>query len=97
AAHQGLARSIAKRAKCGVEIQSLSMIGDARSVILDAAKETGADLIVMGTHDRHGLERLFLGSTAEAIIRTSPIPVLTVRATPVESSKAVGSPPVKEA
>lgn len=37
------------------------------------------DLIVMGTHGRSGLERYLLGSVTEKIVRTSPVPVLTVR------------------
>lgn len=37
------------------------------------------DLIVMGTHGRSGIERYLLGSVTEKIVRTSPVPVLTVR------------------
>ncbi len=47
--------------------------------ILAAAKETGADMIVMGTHGRHGLPHAVLGSVAEKVVRISPVPVLTVR------------------
>ena len=46
--------------------------------IVDHAEEVGADLIAMGTHGRTGLERLLLGSVAERVVRTSPVPVLTV-------------------
>ena len=45
--------------------------------ILDAITSTGADLVVMGTHGRRGVSRVFLGSVAEKIVRHSPIPVLT--------------------
>jgi nucleotide-binding universal stress UspA family protein len=48
--------------------------------ILGAAEEEHADVIVMGTHGRHGLPHALLGSVAEKIVRMSPIPVLTVRA-----------------
>ncbi|MBI3660329.1 universal stress protein [Candidatus Acetothermia bacterium] len=36
-------------------------------------------IIVMGIHGRSGLDRILLGSVAEAVVRTSPVPVLTVR------------------
>lgn len=43
------------------------------------ARESKADLIVMGTHGRSGVSRLMLGSVAERVLRESAIPVLTVR------------------
>jgi len=43
------------------------------------AKETAAALIVVGTHGHRGWNRLLLGSTAEAVVREAPCPVLTVR------------------
>ena len=59
--------------------QTLVRVGDARDVILRTAEELTADLIVMGTHGRRGISRALLGSVAEMIVRTSPVPVLTVR------------------
>jgi universal stress protein A len=53
--------------------------GDARDAILAAARVVSADLIVMGTHGRRGIPRVLLGSVAEAVLRRSPCPVLTVR------------------
>lgn len=47
--------------------------------IIDEARKWSADLIVMGTHGRRGLNHLLMGSDAEAVIRTSPVPVLTIR------------------
>ncbi|MEJ8826983.1 universal stress protein [Variovorax humicola] len=44
------------------------------------AASWGADLIVIGTHGRRGLQRAMLGSSAEQILRISPVPVLLVRA-----------------
>ena len=57
----------------------LIRVGDPRDVILQTAEEIKADLIVMGTHGRRGISRALLGSVAEMIVRTSPVPVLTVR------------------
>ncbi|MFZ0694096.1 MAG: universal stress protein [Alphaproteobacteria bacterium] len=47
--------------------------------IVQATKDLGADLIVIGTHGRTGLAHLMLGSVAERVLRTSNIPVLSVR------------------
>jgi len=55
------------------------MEGDAVGAILAAARETHADLVVMGTHGRTGLRRLLMGSVAEQVVRRAPCPVLTVR------------------
>lgn len=48
--------------------------------ILDAIETTKPDLVVLGTHGRHGLGRALLGSVAEKVVRSSMSPVLTVRA-----------------
>lgn len=53
--------------------------GSPKSEILIAAKEIGADLIVMGTQGRRGMARVLLGSVAEHVVRNSEIPVLTIR------------------
>lgn len=46
--------------------------------VVDEALRTKAELIVMGTHGRRGLKRLLMGSSAEAVLRDSPVPVLLV-------------------
>ena len=43
------------------------------------AAENPCDLVVMGTHGRSGMDRLLLGSVAERVVRSSSVPVLTVR------------------
>ena len=53
--------------------------GDPTEQILELASAGGADLIVMGTHGRVGRLHSLLGSVAEAVVRNSPCPVLTVR------------------
>jgi nucleotide-binding universal stress UspA family protein len=54
--------------------------GDPAREIVAHADETACSLIVVGTHGRKRLARLLLGSVAEAVVRSSPVPVLTVRA-----------------
>jgi nucleotide-binding universal stress UspA family protein len=51
----------------------------AKDAILDLAAELEADLILVGTHGRKGLNRLLMGSVAEAIVRSAHCPVLVVR------------------
>lgn len=68
-----------ERAASGVLLGHELRQGAAWVEIVEAAKERGADLIVMGTHGRGGLSHLLLGSVAERVVRSSPIPVLTVR------------------
>lgn len=62
----------------GVDATGASSQGAADDEIVKRAKEEGADLIVMGTHGRRGLRRLFMGSVAERVVRLAPCPVLTV-------------------
>jgi nucleotide-binding universal stress UspA family protein len=49
-------------------------------VIVETASNIDSDLVVVGTHGRRGLSHLLLGSVAERVVQTSPVPVLTVRA-----------------
>jgi len=58
--------------------KSLLRAGVPWEQVLASATQTKADLIVMGTHGRRGLERALLGSVAEKVVRMSPVPVLTV-------------------
>ncbi|WP_373567967.1 universal stress protein [Haloarcula sp. NS06] len=46
---------------------------------VDAVTEVPADLVVMGTHGRTGLDHYLIGSVAETVVRESPVPVLTVQ------------------
>ena len=47
--------------------------------IVKKADECGADLIIMGTHGRKGMDHLLFGSTAERVVRNANCPVMTVR------------------
>jgi nucleotide-binding universal stress UspA family protein len=53
--------------------------GTATEEINNFAKETNVSLIVVGTHGRGALARMLLGSTAESLVRSASVPVLTVR------------------
>ncbi len=68
----------ARRAK-GVELTAVLRSGVPWEEIDAVAKTSGADLIVIGTHGRRGLSRALLGSVAENVIRTTTLPVLTIK------------------
>jgi universal stress protein A len=66
----------------GFEVESILRFGNPYEEIVNAAKELGADLIVIGSHGSTGLGRLLLGSTAERVLRYAPCAVLVVKDTP---------------
>lgn len=53
--------------------------GKPAAEIVDEAVKTGADIVVMATHNRRGLDRFLLGSVTRRVVRRSPVPVLVVR------------------
>lgn len=61
-----------------LKIDSLVCIGDPRDGIIKEAVANDASMIVLGTHGRGGLYHSLMGSTAEYVVRHSPLPVLVV-------------------
>ncbi len=70
----------------GVEVRSEVVVGYAAEEIVALATAENADLIVMGTHGRTGIDRVLFGSVAEKIVKTSPMPVLTIKPTVAEAN-----------
>lgn len=62
-----------------VKAKSLLLKGNAHEQIVKAGKSKKADIIVIGTHGRTGLSKLFLGSVAGRVVSSATCPVLTVR------------------
>ena len=62
-----------------LSVTSSVRIGRPWSEVVEAAKECAADLLIVATHGRTGLQHVLLGSVAEKIIRHAPCPVLVVR------------------
>ncbi len=54
------------------------VLGDASEEILSYINREKIDLVILGTHGRKGLEKLFFGSVAEKVVKTSPVPVLSI-------------------
>lgn len=74
--------ALASRAKKpGVRAQILLAEGVPHEQIIRTARAKRADLVVMGTHGRSGLAKLFLGSVAGRVVSAAPCPVMTVRST----------------
>jgi hypothetical protein len=65
--------------KEGVAVQAFVMSGKPADAVIETAKEHGADLIVLGSHGRTGLEKLLMGSVTERVIVLSPCAVLVVK------------------
>ena len=79
-----LARARASAQAAGVQVDTELRETTASRVaetIVQATRDAGCDLIVMGTHGRRGLQHLMLGSDAEAVAKSSPVPVMLVRGT----------------
>jgi nucleotide-binding universal stress UspA family protein len=68
-----------KARAAGATVTTSIRTGDVTCGISAAIDATKPDIVVMGTHGRRGLEKLFLGSVTEYFVRRLPIPVLTVR------------------
>ncbi len=62
-----------------VEIEKSIRHGRPFLEIIQAARDENADLIVIATHGRGGLEHVLFGSTAEKVVRKAPCPVLSIR------------------
>jgi universal stress protein A len=65
-------------------VETAVEVGDIREKIIDRASDWGADLIVVGSHGRSGIQRFLLGSVAEFVARNAHCSVEIVR-TPVRS------------
>jgi len=79
AAEKQLDRLVAKAREAGVRVEGLLRTGVAHDQIVRVARARGAGLLVIGTHGRTGLARLFLGSVASRVLALATCPVLTVR------------------
>jgi universal stress protein A len=75
-----LAKLGRKAEKLHVPFRSEAVIGSIDTEIHKALKRTKADFVVMGTHGRRGLERWILGSEADRMLRSCPVPLLTISA-----------------
>ena len=79
--HEVLEKAAARARRARLQAKTVlvdNFTGRVAEAIVEQAKRWRADLIVMGTHGRRGVNRLLLGSNAELVIRNSTVPVLLV-------------------
>jgi nucleotide-binding universal stress UspA family protein len=62
-----------------IDAKGVIVVGYAAEEILALAEKENADMIIMGTHGRRGLDRILFGSVAEKVVKCSNCPVLTIR------------------
>lgn len=76
-----LERAAGRARQAGVAVTTALIEEGGRipDVIVATSKQWPADLIVLGTHGRHGVDHLLLGSVAEGVVRTTVVPVLLIR------------------
>lgn len=89
---RGVARRI--KEKSAIQVATATLSGSPAPALLDYVREVGVDLVVMTTHGRGGLQRAWLGSVADQLVRTVEIPLLLIR--PAEGAPTPTSEPVLE-
>jgi len=78
-AQKQLDKLLAHARKARVRARGFLLEGAPHEEIIRFARARRADLVVMGTHGRTGLAKLFVGSVADRVVAAAPCPVLTVR------------------
>lgn len=89
-----LAKGEARVRKRGIACEQMMIETRGRSVaevIIAQSKKVRADLIVLGTHGRRGVTRLVMGSDAEGVVHSSPVPVMLVRSPAGAARRGGGS------
>ncbi len=76
---ENFSRVLMAEKKKGLDADIRVLKGEPEKVITEQATAWSADLIIMGSHGRSGLHRIMMGSVAEAVFRSSDIPVLLVK------------------
>jgi nucleotide-binding universal stress UspA family protein len=80
ARREALAQALVERGREeGVAVSFLVWDGDPGDMIVSAAEAEHADMVIVGSHGRGAVGRLFIGSVSEHVVRHAPCPVLVVR------------------
>jgi nucleotide-binding universal stress UspA family protein len=84
-------KALAVASQNGVTADGFVLAGSPTDSLINFAVQKQSDLMVVGSHGRRGAQRVILGSLAEALVRTAPVPVLVVRGQPDAPVAAAGS------
>jgi nucleotide-binding universal stress UspA family protein len=76
---ENIVSKISKELGGTIKIELETPRNNPASAIIDIAKDWNADLVVMGTHGKSGIAKMFMGSTSQYVIRHLPIPCMIVR------------------
>jgi len=77
---KSILKKLSEKAKeKGVVVDEILVFGDPRKDLLTITKRMNADIVVIGTHGKKGLEKLIIGSVAESILKAVEVPVLLVK------------------
>jgi nucleotide-binding universal stress UspA family protein len=87
-AERGEAALADVEARAETDVRTTIREGNPASEIIEFAREVDADVVATGTRGRHGENRFLIGSVAERVVRTCPVPVLTVRQLESEAESA---------
>ena len=78
--HKQVAESAAARLReAGIVARGIMKRGDPRVVLEETARSEQSDLVIVGSHGRSGIKKLFLGSVATHVVTHAPCPVLVVK------------------
>jgi nucleotide-binding universal stress UspA family protein len=78
-AKEGLAEKARLLSEAGVAVETHLTVGTPFVDVVTLAREKSIDLIIIATHGRSALKQVFMGSTAERVVRKAPCPVLSVK------------------
>lgn len=78
-ARTAIEKAVREQVQKGIDVEVKIFTGKAVDRIVEYANEVNADLLVLCTHGRSGVSHLLMGSTAEAVVRRAPCPVLTLK------------------
>src|SRR5262245_54405519 len=90
--HEDLMKELHAMTAPQVDVEYLLREGDPVNEIVRIANGVAADLIVMGTHGRGLLSRIFMGSVADGVLRKASCPVLTVRGRMADKKASTRTP-----